>query len=72
MVQLWGEAQNKYGGLAVNAEYIIQLAKYSSELFKCSDYEGRRLLIKTVLTNVAWNSVNLCYDYKERSIYLLK
>jgi len=35
--------------------YIIQLAKHSNQLFKCSEYEERRLLIKTVLTNVTWN-----------------
>ena len=49
----------------VIAEYIIQLAKHSSALFKCSEYEERRLLINTVLLNVKWNGVNLCYDYKE-------
>lgn len=49
----------------VTAEYIIQLAKHSCELFRCSDYEERRLLIKTVLLNVTWNGVNICYDYKE-------
>lgn len=49
----------------VTAEYIIQLAKHSSALFKCSEYEERRLLINTVLLNVKWNGVNLCYDYKE-------
>lgn len=47
------------------AVYIIQLAKHSNELFKCSEYEERRLLIKTVLTNVTWNGENLSYDYLE-------
>ncbi len=49
----------------VTAEYILQLAKHSSELFRCSEYEERRLLIKTVLTNVTWNSEKLSYDYLE-------
>ncbi|MEQ9618421.1 MAG: recombinase family protein [Deltaproteobacteria bacterium] len=49
----------------VTADYIIQLAKHSSELFRCSEYEERRLLIKTVLLNATWNGVTLCYDYKE-------
>ncbi len=47
------------------AGYIVQLAKHSNELFKCSEYEERRLLIKTVLTNVTWNGENLSYDYLE-------
>ena len=49
----------------VTTEYILQLAQQSSELFKCSEYEERRLLIKTVLLNVAWDGVSLCYDYQE-------
>ena len=49
----------------VTAEYIVQLSKQSSKLFRCSEYEERRLLIKTVLLNVTWNGVTLCYDYKE-------
>jgi len=49
----------------VTAEYILQLAKHSSELFKRSEYEERRLLINTVLLNVTWDGVSLCYDYKE-------
>ena len=49
----------------MTAEYILQLAKHSSDLFRCSEYEERRLLIKTVLLNVTWNGVSLCYDYKE-------
>jgi len=51
--------------LYVTAEYIIQLAKHSRELFRCSDYEERKLLIKTVLLNAIWNGANICYDYKE-------
>ena len=49
----------------VTAEYILQLAKHSDELFRCSEYEERRLLINTVLLNVTWDGVSLCYDYKE-------
>jgi len=45
--------------------YIVQLARHSNELFKCSEYEERRLLVKTVLTNVTWNGENLSYDYLE-------
>jgi len=40
--------------------YIVQLARHSNELFKCSEYEERRLLVKTVLTIVTWS-----YDYLE-------
>ncbi len=49
----------------LTAEYILQLAQHSSELFKRSEYEERRLLINTILLNATWNGVNLCYDYKE-------
>ena len=49
----------------VTAGYIVQLAKHSDELFRCSEYEERRLLIKTVLTNVTWDSEKLSYDYLE-------
>jgi site-specific DNA recombinase len=49
----------------VTTEYILQLAKHSSELFRCSEYEERRLLINTVLLNVTWDGVSLCYDYQE-------
>ncbi|MEE9252831.1 MAG: hypothetical protein V3U74_05710 [Thermodesulfobacteriota bacterium] len=52
-------------GFYVTAGYIVQLAKHSDELFKCSEYEQRRLLIKTVLTNVTWDSEKLSYDYLE-------
>ena len=49
----------------VTAEYILQLAQQSSDLFKRSEHEERRLLINTVLLNVTWDGVSLCYDYKE-------
>ncbi len=49
----------------VTAGYIVQLTKHSDELFKCSKYEERRLLIKTILTNVTWDSEKLNYDYLE-------
>jgi len=49
----------------VTAEYILQLAQQSSVLFKCSEHEERRLLVKTVLLNATWDGVSLCYDYKE-------
>ena len=49
----------------VTAEYILQLTKHSSELFRCSEHEERRLLINTVLLNVTWDGVSLCYDYQE-------
>jgi len=49
----------------VTAGYIVELAKHSRELFRCSEYEERRLLIKTVLTNATWNGENLSYDYLE-------
>ena len=48
----------------ITAEYILQLAQRSSELFKRSEHEERRLLIKTVLLNVTWDGVSLCYDYR--------
>lgn len=49
----------------MTAEYIIQLAKHSSALFRYSEYKERRLLINTALLNVKWNGVTLYYDYKE-------
>jgi len=49
----------------ITADYILKLAQQSSELFKCSEHEKRRLLIKTVLLNVTWDGVSLCYDYQE-------
>jgi len=49
----------------ITAGYIVQLAKHSSNLFRCSEYEERRLLIKSVLSNVTWNGENLSYDYLE-------
>lgn len=49
----------------ITADYILQLAKHSSELFKRSEYEERRMLIKTVLLNITWDGTSLCYDYKE-------
>jgi hypothetical protein len=49
----------------ITAEYILQLAQQSSELFKRSEHEERRLLINTVLLNVTWDGVSLTYDYKE-------
>lgn len=49
----------------ITAEYIIKLAQHSSELFKCSEHEERRLLINTVLLNATWDGVSLSYDYKE-------
>jgi len=52
-------------GFYVTAEYILKLAQHSSELFKRSEYEERRLLIKTVLLNATWDGASLCYDYQE-------
>ena len=52
-------------GFYITTEYILQLAQHSSELFKRSEYEERRLLINTVLLNATWDGVSLCYDYKE-------
>ena len=49
----------------ITAEYILQLAKHSSRLFQCSEYEERRVLINTVLLNMTWDGVSLSYDYKE-------
>ncbi|HSG30840.1 MAG TPA: recombinase family protein [Thermodesulfobacteriota bacterium] len=49
----------------ITAGYIVELAKHSRELFRCSEYEERRLLIKTVLTNATWNGENLSYTYLE-------
>jgi len=49
----------------ITVDYILKLAQHSSELFRRSEYEERRLLIKTVLLNTTWNGVSLCYDYKE-------
>ncbi|MEX0998787.1 MAG: hypothetical protein WD000_02335 [Thermodesulfobacteriota bacterium] len=49
----------------ITVDYILKLAQHSSELFKCSEHEERRLLIKTVLLNVTWDGVSLCYDYQE-------
>ncbi|NIP31957.1 MAG: hypothetical protein GTO02_21005 [Candidatus Dadabacteria bacterium] len=49
----------------ITAEYILKLAQHSSELFKCSEHEERRLLINTVLLNATWDGVCLSYDYKE-------
>jgi len=49
----------------VTAGYIVELAKHSRELFRCSEYEERRLLIKAVLTNATWNGENLSYNYLE-------
>lgn len=49
----------------ITADYLIQLAKHSSELFRCSEYEERRLLINTTLLNITWNGATLYYDYKE-------
>jgi len=52
-------------GFYVTTEYILKLAKHSSELFKCSEYTERRLLIKTILLNATWDGVSLSYDYQE-------
>ena len=49
----------------MTTEYILQLAQQSSELFKRSEHEERRLLIKTVLLDVTWDGATLCYDYQE-------
>lgn len=49
----------------LTAGYVIQLAKHSTELFKRSEPEERRLLIKTVLLNVRWNGEKLQHDYLE-------
>ena len=49
----------------ITVEYILKLAQQSSELFKRSEHEERRLLIKTVLLNATWDGVSLRYDYKE-------
>jgi len=50
---------------SMTAGYIVQLANHSSELFRRSEYEERRLLINTVLLNVTWDGVSLCYNYNE-------
>ena len=47
----------------ITAGYIIQLAQHSAELFERSEDEERKLLIKTVLTNVTWDGEKLSYDY---------
>lgn len=49
----------------ITANYIVELAKHSMELFKRSEYEERRLLIKTILSNITWNGENLSYTYLE-------
>jgi len=49
----------------MTAGYIVRLANHSSELFRRSEYEERRLLINTVLLNVTWDGVSLCYNYNE-------
>lgn len=47
----------------VTAGYIVQLAKHSSELFKRSELEDRKLLITTVLSSITWDGKKLHYDY---------
>jgi site-specific DNA recombinase len=47
----------------LTAGLIIELARNSGELFKRSEDEERRLLVKTVLSNVTWNGENLSYTY---------
>ncbi len=47
----------------VTAGYIVQLAKHSSELFKRSELEDRKLLITTVLSSITWDGEKLHYDY---------
>jgi len=49
----------------ITTEYILKLAQHSSELFRRSEYEERRLLTNTVLLNATWDGLSLCYDYKE-------
>ena len=49
----------------ITAKYILKLAQHSSELFRRSEHEERRLLINTVLLNTTWDGVSLCYDYQE-------
>ena len=49
----------------ITADYILKLAQQSSELFKRSEHEERRLLIKTALLNVTWDGLSLCYDCQE-------
>lgn len=44
---------------------MVQLAKHCSELFKCSEYEERRLLIKAILLNDTLDGVTLFYEYNE-------
>lgn len=48
----------------VTAYYIMHLAEHSGEIFRCSEYEERRALIRTVLLNGAWNGEALLHDYK--------
>jgi len=52
-------------GFYITADYILKLAQHSSDLFKRSEYEERRVLINTVLLNASWDGVSLRYDYKE-------
>ncbi|MDZ4838589.1 MAG: hypothetical protein SGJ04_01145 [Bacteroidota bacterium] len=47
----------------LTAGLIIELARNSGELSKRSEDEERRLLIKTVLSNVTWNGEKLSYTY---------
>ena len=47
----------------MTAGYIIALAKHGAELFKRSEPEERRILIKTVLPNVTWNGKELLYEH---------
>ena len=49
----------------ITVDYILKLAQHSSELFRRSEYEERRVLINTVLLNTTWDGISLCYDYKE-------
>jgi hypothetical protein len=47
----------------MTAGYIIELARHASKLFKRSEPEERRLLIKTVLLNPTWIAQKLQVDY---------
>ncbi len=47
----------------LTAGYIIALVRHGAELFKRSEPEERRLLIKTILPNATWDGEKLHYEY---------
>lgn len=49
----------------LTAGLIIELARNSGELFRRSEDEEKRQLIKTVLLNVTWNGEKLEYTYNK-------